>query len=460
MAESLGQTDLTGILPANLSDLIRDCLVQSQNHYREQVAINGRTLTWSFFPIPNDQVVHCYGADVTDVVNLEAQFRHAQKLESIGQLAAGVAHDFNNILTVIQGYSDRLMTQCKGNDAVTHQVGQILDASKRAANLTRQLLAFSRKQVIQLKVLDLNNSVKHLSAMLSRLLGDDIVMSTELAADLPAVEADAGMMEQIIMNLAVNARDAMPSGGRLTIFTEGVEVTESHAQAHANARPGRFVCLQVNDTGCGMDAKTLSRIFEPFFSTKEVGKGTGLGLATVYGIVKQHNGWIEVNSKINVGTTFLIYLPAIEKTLATGSETVFIPREVRGGKETILLVEDEPDLREMVREILTSYEYQVLEAGTGTEALKVWDENDGAVDLLLTDMVMPDGMNGRQLVTLLRKRKASLKVIYSSGYSSALLADESDKLDGLFLPKPYRPPELAAVVRTALDQLKTEPLMA
>jgi two-component system cell cycle sensor histidine kinase/response regulator CckA len=254
------------------------------------------------------------------------------------------------------------------------------------------------------------------------------------------------------MNLCVNARDAMPGGGKLSIHTANFEVSEAHAQSHPNARAGHFVRLQVDDTGCGMDEATLGRIFEPFFSTKEVGKGTGLGLATVYGIVKQHNGWIEVTSEPGVGTSFKIYFPAIQKTLATGAETVFITKDIRGGKETILLVEDEPELREMVKEILTSYNYRVLEAGNGLGALNVWDEVNGGIDLLLTDMVMPDGMNGRELSTLLRKRKASLKVIYSSGYSAALLANESNKLDGLFLPKPYRPAELASLVRSCLDQ--------
>jgi two-component system cell cycle sensor histidine kinase/response regulator CckA len=460
MVQSLGQQDIKSILPPNVSDLIKDCFAHNQNHYHEQIVVNGRTLTWSFFPIANGNVVHCYGADVTEIVNLEAQFRHAQKLESIGQLAAGVAHDFNNILTVIQGYSDRLMNQCKGQESITHQVGQILDAARRAANLTRQLLAFSRKQVIQLKVLDLNNSVKNLSSMLSRLLGDDITLKASLDSELAPIEADAGMIEQIIMNLCVNARDAMPGGGRLSIHTANIEVTDTHAQSHPNARSGHFVRLEVDDTGCGMDGPTLGKIFEPFFSTKEVGKGTGLGLATVYGIVKQHYGWIEVASELNAGTSFKIYFPAIQKPFATGAETVFITRDIRGGKEAILLVEDEPELREMVRDILTSYDYRVFEAGNGLEALKVWDESDGAIDLLLTDMVMPDGMNGRELSALLRKRKASLKVIYSSGYSAALLASESDKLDGMFLPKPYRPAELAALVRSCLDQNIPEPAIA
>jgi len=452
MVEALKQDDISRILPPNVGALIHACLDSSQNHYREEVVIGGRTLTWSFFPIATSNVVHCYGADVTEIVNLEAQFRHAQKLESIGQLAAGVAHDFNNILTVIHGYSDRLLAQRKDDISVTHQVGQILDAAKRAANLTRQLLAFSRKQVIQLKVLDLNSSVKNLSAMLARLLGDDIQFETNLTSALPATKADAGMVEQIIMNLAVNARDAMPAGGRLTISSQAVEVSEAEAQRHPNARAGNFVRLQVDDTGCGMDEPTLGKIFEPFFSTKEVGKGTGLGLATVYGIVKQHDGWVEVASEVDKGTSFQIYFPALQQSFESGQDTPLLTREVRGGGETILLVEDEPDLREMVREILLGYNYKIVEAGSGIDALNIWDEFDGQIDLLLTDMVMPDGMNGRELAGLLRRRKPDLNVIYSSGYSDALLPGDSDELDGLFLPKPYRPQELAALVRSCLDK--------
>lgn len=451
MAETLGHSNLTAILPSSVAEIIRKCFVSNQNHYREQIVVSGRTLTWSFFPISTSHVVHCYGADMTDVVNLEAQFRHAQKLESVGQLAAGVAHDFNNILTVIQGYSDRLLIQCQDDPSVTRQLGQIFEAAKRAANLTRQLLAFSRKQVIQPRVLELNATIQNLSSMLMRLLREDIKMESDFASGLPAIEADAGMIEQVIMNLVVNARDAMPRGGSLVISTAEVEVAEIEIAQRPNARAGKFVYLKVEDSGCGMDAVTLGRIFEPFFSTKEVGKGTGLGLATVYGIVKQHNGWIEVASQVGIGTSFTILLPALDKSITARGDTRFLTRTVKGGAETILLVEDEPDLREMVRDILLGYDYKLIESGSGVEALSAWDEADGKIDLLLTDMVMPDGMNGRELAALLRKRKPELKVIYSSGYSAALLTGESEKLDGLFLSKPYRPQELAAMVRTCLD---------
>jgi CheY-like chemotaxis protein len=258
------------------------------------------------------------------------------------------------------------------------------------------------------------------------------------------------MLEQIVMNLAVNSRDAMPRGGKLHIGTSLVEIGQAYAGQHADARPGSFVCLTVTDTGCGMDRKTLERIFEPFFSTKEVGKGTGLGLATVYGLVKQHQGWVEVSSTVNVGTTFNIFFPAAQRALQEESLPQ-VAAPVRGGNETIMVVEDEPVLREMVCEILKQHDYQVIEAASGVEALRVWDEFDGRVDLLLTDMVMPEGMTGRELATQLKKRKPDLKVIYSSGYSPESNGRELSQFDTVFLAKPYMPPQLARTVRQSLD---------
>jgi CheY-like chemotaxis protein len=297
----------------------------------------------------------------------------------------------------------------------------------------------------------LNSVLQNSGSILSRLLGEDVVFKTEFAADLPSIQADPGMIEQVVMNLAVNARDAMPKGGQLRVTTSLVEVDAPHALRQVGARQGRFVCLEVADTGCGMSPETLSRIFEPFFSTKEVGKGTGLGLATVYGIVKQHQGWIEVTSEIGVGTTFRIFLPASGRPAEQTPDTSFRTQNIPGGQETILLVEDEPDLRELVREILQSYRYKVVSAANGVEALKLWDQNDGHIDLLLTDIVMPEGMNGRELVAQLRQRQPKLKVIYTSGYSAAMVETEPDHRDGLFLAKPYRPPALAQLVRECLD---------
>jgi PAS domain S-box-containing protein len=453
MAKSLGHDELHSILPPNAGAIARESLACGENRLREEVQINGRTITWSFFPVPSSHVVHCYGVDVTDMLSLEAQLRHAQKLESVGQLAAGVAHDFNNILTVIQGYSDTLLARSNGDASMRGALKQICDASKRASALTRQLLVFSRKQVIQPKVLDLNAVLQNLSNMLPRLLGEDVVLETKYMANLPRIEADTGMLEQVVMNLAVNARDAMPKGGILTLSTTSVEIGKDYASRHPDSRPGTFTCLTVSDTGCGMDAKTLERIFEPFFTTKEVGKGTGLGLATVYGILKQHEGWIEVDSEVRVGTTFRVYFPAVAAAIST-SDTTIISGKVRGGKETILLVEDEPVLRELVREILHTYEYNVVEAESGMDALRVWDQFDGKIDLLLTDMVMPEGLNGRELADQLKKRRPELKVIFSSGYSAESLGRELTDGDTAFLPKPYLPPQLAQIVRQCLDTPK------
>jgi PAS domain S-box-containing protein len=452
LATSLGRDDLLSILPPNPGEIATECLLKGQKRLREEVCIQGRTISWSFFPVVSNQVVHCYGADITDVLNLEAQFRHAQKLESVGQLAAGVAHDFNNILTVIQGYSECLLAKAHPNGGPdTGALKQISDAARRAATLTRQLLMFSRKQVIQTKLLDLNAVLQNLANMLLRLLGEDIKLEADYGSNMPRIEADTGMLEQVVMNLAVNSRDAMPKGGKLLIATSCVEIDTSYAAQHPDSRAGSFVCLSVTDTGCGMDRKTLERIFEPFFSTKEVGKGTGLGLATVYGIVKQHEGWVEVTSEVGVGTTFKIYFPAVQKPDPLAGEVSAAPEPVRGGKETILVVEDEPVLRELVSTVLKEYDYRVLEAGAGAEALRIWDEYDGQVDLLLTDMVMPEGMTGRELAAQLKKRKPELKVVYSSGYSPDIMDRDFGHSDTVFLSKPYLPPQLARTVRQCLD---------
>ncbi|TAL06756.1 MAG: response regulator [Verrucomicrobia bacterium] len=453
LVRSLNKDSVFEFLPKNVAGLVQKCLTDRSSRQREEMRVGERTLTWAFFPVEGSQVVHCYGADITERLNLEAQFRHSQKLESVGQLAAGIAHDFNNILTVIQGYAELLLTRCKGEESVGKPARQINESARRAAALTRQLLAFSRKQVIQPRPLNLTAVLQNFANMLPRLLGEQVRVQTDYAADLPDIEADTGMLEQIVMNLAVNARDAMPRGGRLILSTGALFITDEHASRHADAQIGRSVCLTVTDTGCGMDEKILARIFEPFFSTKEVGKGTGLGLATVYGIVKQHRGWIEVTSEVGVGTTFRIYFPALESPANAKSDTIQIRQPVPGGQETILLVEDEAPLRELVREILRQYNYRVVEAASGVEALKVWDAEDGKVDLLLTDMVMPEGMNGRELAVQLRQRKPALKVIYTSGYSADVLGAKFNDGETAFLQKPYQPPMLAQRVRECLDAI-------
>jgi len=452
VAKELGKEDVFSILPSQTSQIVRECLATNQRNLRQQVTIANRILSWSFFPIASNRVVHCYGAEVTELLSLEAQLRHAQRLESIGQLASGVAHDFNNLLTVIQGYAECLLMRKPEEAFAVSALEQISLASQHAANLTRQLLTFSRKQVIQPQILDLSAVLRNLLKMINRVVGEHIRIESQLASNLPCIEADAGMIEQVAMNLVVNSRDAMPNGGTLRIATTSARFEAEHVRQNAEAFPGSFVCLTVSDTGCGMDAKTRERIFEPFFTTKGVGKGTGLGLATVYGIVKQHKGWLEVASQPGEGTTFKIYFPATAKSKTVPAAAPALAEISRGGCETIFLVEDDAVLRELVREVLTQHKYCVIEAASGAEALRAWDEMKDEVDLLLTDMVMPNGVSGRELVNQLRKHRADLKVIYSSGYSEEVVGDDFDPERAWFLPKPYNPQQLAQMVRRCLDR--------
>ncbi len=396
MAKALDQSDLLSIMPRGAVAIARNCLATGQKTLRKEIIINGRTISWSFFPVTANQVVHCYGTDVTDVLNLEAQFRQSQKMECVGQLAAGVAHDINNVLTVVQGRAGLLLAKSQEDSEVSKSLKQISTAAERAARFIQQLLMFSRKQVIQTKILDLNVVIHNLEGMLSRMLGEDIIFETSCTQDIPCVEADTGMIEQVLMNLVVNARDAMPKGGKLNLTTSTIEIDEAYATRHPGSRSGQFVAFTVKDTGCGMDAKTLERIFEPFFTTKAVGKGTGLGLATVYGIVRQHGGWVDVKSEVNVGTTFTIYLPA--STSKRGTNTDFISRtdNVEGGQEKILVVEDEVGLREMVREVLEAYHYKVSVAASGPEAVRIWKSAEGRFDFLIGYGHDHAGWNDRQ----------------------------------------------------------------
>jgi two-component system cell cycle sensor histidine kinase/response regulator CckA len=396
--------------------------------------------------------------DITERLMLEAQLRQSQKMESVGQLAAGVAHDINNILTVIQGHAGLLLNAVPPGADSARSIKQISAASERAASFIRQLLTFSRKQIFRAKIIDLNAVLQNLKGMLPRLIGEDITLETHCQPELPCIQADTGMVEQIVMNLAANARDAMPKGGKLQISTSVAEIDAVYVRQHPEARVGWFVCLTVSDTGCGMDHQVLRRVFEPFFTTKEVGKGTGLGLATVYGVVKQHHGWIEVQSEVGVGTTFKVLLPVAGKAGDAPVDPAVKHETVPGGKETILLVEDEIGLLELVRDILQHYHYRVLIASSGAEALRIWDGCNGQVDLLMTDMVMPGGMTGGELAAELKKRKPGLKVIYASGYSSALTGKDFAQGDNIFLAKPYQPVQVARLIRNTLDgSVKAQP---
>lgn len=389
--------------------------------------------------------------DITARLALEEQLRQSQKMESIGQLAAGVAHDINNILTIIQGHAGLLLNVASLDADSMKSLKQISAASERAAGFIRHLLMFSRKQVYRTKILDLNQVLHNLEYMLPRMLGEHIALEVRCGPDLPRIAADIAMVEQIVMNLAVNARDAMPKGGKLLIETSNVETNSSYVKLHPEAHTGRFACLSVTDTGCGMERSVLQRIFEPFFTTKEVGKGTGLGLATVYGIVKQHHGWIEVQSKVGLGTTFKVFFPVAGETGLLSAGSTPETEAVKGGQETILLVEDEKELLELMREVLQQYHYRILTASSGTEALLVWEEHNGRIDLLITDMIMPGGMTGDELAAELKRRKPGLKIIYASGYTSAFVGRDFGQNAITFLAKPYQPLRVAQLIRETLD---------
>jgi signal transduction histidine kinase/CheY-like chemotaxis protein len=408
------------------------------------------------FLLGQEQCVLLVTEDVSERANLEGQLRQSQKMEAVGQLAAGVAHDFNNLLTVVQGYTQLLLAMQAPGTMGHEALEKIISATQRASTLTSQLLTFSRKRVAEPRAVDLNKVVTNVTGMLRPLLGENIHLHLRPAAAVPAIMADAAMLEQVIVNLAVNARDAMPKGGDLVLTTFVADIDESYVKLNRQAAPGQSVCLQVTDTGMGMDAATLERIFEPFFTTKGVGKGTGLGLATVYGIVKQHRGWVEVNSQPGVGTTFKVFVPAVQST-AHHTEMRDNPTVVRGGAETILVVEDEASLRELVTKVLRNYGYQVVEAAHGKEALRVWQGMATKPALLLTDMMMPEGMTGWELAARVRQEVPDMKVLFTSGYSPEIFGTEVQlDVNSNFLPKPYHPRLLARTVRSCLDNERPE----
>lgn len=389
--------------------------------------------------------------DITERRQLGEQLRQSQKMEAIGQLAGGVAHDFNNILTVIHGHASLLLVDKTISKGAVRSAQQIAQAAERAAGLTRQLLTFSRRQVMQPRRLDLNEVVSNMTMMLGRILGEDIALQLNYWPAPAFIQADASMVEQVLLNLVVNARDAMPKGGQLVVKITVTHVGQQHDEYNAENRAGEYVCLNVTDTGCGIDPENLRHIFEPFFTTKEVGKGTGLGLATVYGIVDQHKGWIEVDSEPGKGSSFRVYLPE-GGDAAAQKDSKARPATVRGGDETILVVEDEVAVRELVCSILGGHGYKILEAETGVKALELWQRNKKRIDLLLTDLVMPDHINGRELAEKLRAERPRLKVIFTSGYSADVVGKDFVLQRGAtYLQKPYDPQKLALTVRDCLD---------
>jgi nitrogen-specific signal transduction histidine kinase/ActR/RegA family two-component response regulator len=389
--------------------------------------------------------------DIGERRRLELQMRQAQKMEVVGQLAGGIAHDFNNLLTVINGYSQMLLQRLSADATEREPLEEIAKAGERAAALTQQLLAFSRKQIIQPRLLNLNEVVADVEKLLRRLIGADIDLATMRAAGLGYVKADAGQLQQVLLNLAVNARDAMPQGGRLTIETRNIELAGDYVQSHFEVKAGRYVLLAVSDTGVGMTPEVKAHLFEPFFTTKEVGKGTGLGLAMVYGIVKQAGGHIEVYSEPGHGSTFKLYLPRSDEDRPPRSATPALSAVPRG-TERIFLVEDEANVRALVSRALRAQGYQVEEAANGQEALQRAEEANGTFQLLVTDIVMPR-LNGRGLAQRLQQRWPGLKVLYLSGYTDSAMVRHGmleEEVDCLL--KPFAPDELARKVREILDR--------
>jgi PAS domain S-box-containing protein len=387
--------------------------------------------------------------DITERQRLEEQIRQSQKMEAIGQLAGGVAHDFNNLLTVINGYSELLLADLPAHDPQREPVAAIRSAGERAAALTGQLLAFSRKAIVAPKILDLNDVVHSVGRLLRRLIGEDVVLTTSLAPGLDRVKADPGQVEQVIMNLAVNARDAMPTGGRLTIETANVRLPDDD-DGYPGLKAGRYVRLAVSDTGHGMTDEIKARVFEPFFTTKEPGKGTGLGLATVYGVVKTYGGHVAVSSAIGVGTTLTVLLPA--EAGAADRPTSAVLRVAPAGTETVLLVEDDDGVRRLARIALEAQGYTVLEAAGGAQAVTTAESHAGPIHLLLTDVIMPD-QGGREVADAVRARRPGIKVLYVSGYTDdAVVRHGVFEATDAFLQKPFTPLGLARKVRAMLDE--------
>jgi len=388
--------------------------------------------------------------DLTERQKLENQFRQAQKMESIGTLAGGIAHDFNNLLTVMLSYSSSLSEELPKDSRHRRAAEQVHAAAERGAALTRQLLAFSRKQVFQLRVVNLNDIIRNLLKMLQRIIGEHIEIKMTLAAELASVKADSGQLEQVLMNLSVNARDAMPQGGKLALETQNVELDDEFVRQHVGSAAGPHTLLTVSDTGEGMDAAILGRIFEPFFTTKGPGHGTGLGLAMVYGVVKQSGGYIEVSSEVGEGTTFKIYLPQVRETAEAAAKK---PQRVqKHGSETILLVEDDAAVRDLVRSLLSAQGYNVLVSQDLQEVGTICEQHSGRIHLLLTDMVLP-GTSGREVANRVGSARPGVKVLYMSGYTDDALAENHGFNESFaFLQKPFSSITLAAKVREVLDR--------
>ncbi|MBI3870081.1 MAG: response regulator [Verrucomicrobia bacterium] len=416
LARSFGREHPAACVPAQATSIVESCLVSGQGRSRVIWEQNDRTFSWSFFPHVESGVVHAFVVEITDQRKLEEQLRYSQRLEGVGRLAGGVAHEYFNLLTVMQGQLDLLRSAEELTPKGRETLQQVLHAVDRAEQLTRQLLTFSRRNQVQLGALDVNAIVNGLSDLLSRTLGDDIALTFEPSPNLPEILGDRPLLEQVIVNLAVNARDAMPEGGQLMITTSEAQLTNGRLPKHPESRAGRFIRLTFTDTGCGIDPRLLPYLFEPFVTTKTASSVNGLGLSTAYGIVKQHNGWIEVLSQRGAGSTFRIFLPVGPSWAATPTDALTSPSLIIPAETPVLLVEDEPAVRYTLKSMLEHEGYRVLEAASGLEALAVWRENSSRIRVLLTDLVLPSGISGSELAQHVLETHPRLRVIYTSGY--------------------------------------------
>lgn len=430
-------------------------------------AVEAGTISWSEVQTPSNRwllvqwskvqtsegVSHVIESitDITDRKRAEEDVRQVHKMEAIGRLAGGIAHDFNNLLTVIRGHCEELLSRLPVGGAERQHVEEVRQAEERAAMLTRKLLAFTRRQQLHPEVVQLNTVLTEMESLLARLIGEHIQIITHLDPALEHILVDPVQVEQIIMNLIINARDAMAQGGTITVETKNVELDEEFAREHRGATPGEYVHLRVRDTGCGMDSDTLAHVFEPFFTTKEPGKGTGLGLATVYGFLKQSGGYIDVASEPGRGSTFTVYLPRIKHEMAEAAgRTGKAPSQSDKGHETILLVEDDPHLRMLLASVLRGRGYTVLVAADGADALALCKAGGGCADLVVTDVIMPR-MNGPQLIQKLKALVPTVRVLYMSGYTGDTVPEDLAETEASYLQKPFGPHELAKKVRSILD---------
>ncbi len=457
------RTELICITPTDIPDpeKYKQAFLNGEiKHYRADFCITNynkeeKWINDSSVPVLDEVQKNVIGAigimqNITDRKKIEKQLRQAQKMEAVGRLAGGVAHDFNNMLTVIRGYSELLLSRFKKNDPIHQKITQINSSAARTEKLTRQLLTFSREEIIKPKVVNINTIINNLKNMLKRLIGEDIKLKTNLSTTIGNIKADPGQVDQIIMNLVINARDAMPNGGMIEINTKNNNIDEDFVNEHQDTQVGEYIQMSIKDTGTGISKEIQSKIFEPFFTTKDADKGTGLGLSTVYGILKQSNAYIWIDSKPEIGTTFFVLFPHIKEKVEKSKKIENKKSDIKGA-ETILLVEDEFDVRSLVRESLQFYGYNILESDNGIQALELSKENKGKIDLVLTDLVMPE-MSGQELGRKLRELIPDIKILYMSGYSDKT-ATKNEILDenSGFIEKPFSPIDIAQKIRDVLD---------